>query len=71
MIRLFSRSAAVMLILLMVSCSGSGKALYLEKNASPDQSIKNKRAIFEYAADCELVAKHMNIAEPKANWYCQ
>lgn len=71
MIRLFSRAAAAMLILLMVGCSGIGKTLYLARNITPDQSVKTKRAVFEYSADCELVAKHMNAAEPRADWYCQ
>lgn len=42
-----------------------GGALYLNR-----LGVETHRAEFDYAADCELVAKIMNSAEPLVDWHC-
>jgi len=45
----------------------SGKDLYLKRSSG----IETHRAVFDYVADCELIAKTMNKAEPKVTWFCK
>jgi len=33
--------------------------------------FETHRAVFDYAADCELIAQTMNKAEPKVKWFCK
>ena len=43
-----------------------GSELYLLRSG-----YETHRAVFDYPADCELIAKTMNEAEPLAKWYCK
>jgi len=69
MTKLFSRVTVLLATLFTVSCTDTlfenGKTLYLERG------VETKRAKFVYAQDCQLIAKHMNAAEPRASWYCR
>ena len=68
MSKLFSRVTVLLTILFTTACtdtvSANGKTLYLERG------VETKRAKFVYAEDCQLIAKQMNAAEPRASWYC-
>ena len=44
----------------------SGDQLYLLRSG-----IETHRAVFDYAADCEFIAKTMNKAEPDVTWFCK
>ena len=69
MTKLFSRAIVLLAILFTVACTdtlfANGKTLYLERG------VETRRAKFVYAQDCQLIAKKMNAAEPRANWYCR
>ena len=45
----------------------AGTELYLLRSGG---SLTH-RAVFDYASDCELIAKTMNKAEPNVNWHCK
>lgn len=44
----------------------SGTELFLLRSG-----VETHRAVFDIAADCELIAKTMNKAEPKVKWFCK
>lgn len=46
--------------------SDPGTELYLLRSG-----IESHRAVFDYAGDCDLIAKTMNKAEPNVNWFCK
>ena len=50
-----------------------GHALILHRGARTQGAggVHTFRACFDNAADCGLVSKHMNQAEPLSWWYCR
>ena len=66
----------VLFMVLLSGCEKSNHSFYVEKGTTlylqrVNYSEPTKRAVFNYTGDCDLIAKNMNIAEPRAIWFCK